>query len=94
MAELGLPGADSSGIWARKGLRDLRSPPRPRVGLGGDLSAGRDCGCGVRAVLVLGSECNVYVLVHGANANPNKGRMGLRCAMARSTMGDPQWVRR
>jgi len=58
------------------------------------LRGGGSPACSVHAILVLGSECNVYVLVHGANVNPNKGRMGLCCAAARSAMGDPQWVRR
>jgi len=33
LAELGLPRADSRGVWVGKGLRDTRSPPGAFAGL-------------------------------------------------------------
>ena len=62
MAELGLPGADSSGVWVGKGLRDMRSPPGAFAGLG-EVRGGACCDgggparrcsptCGVLAVAV------------------------------------------
>jgi hypothetical protein len=62
LVELGLPGADSSGVWVRKGLCDTRSPPGTFAGLG-EVRGGACCdgggparrgspACGVLAVVV------------------------------------------
>ena len=40
--ELGLPGVESSGIWAVRGLRDTRSPPGAFAGLG-EVRGGACC---------------------------------------------------
>ena len=42
LAELGLPGADLSGVWVGKGLRDTRSPPGAFAGLG-EVRGGACC---------------------------------------------------
>ena len=67
LAELGLPGVNSIGVWVRDGLRDMLNPPGPKTGRGEVLNAGRDggggtarwriAGAGVRAVLGVRGEC-------------------------------------
>ena len=42
LAELGLPGVNSIGVWVRDGLRDMRNPPGPKSGHGEVLNTGRD----------------------------------------------------
>ena len=69
MAELGLPGVNSIGVWVRDGLRDMRNPPGSKTGRGEVLNAGRDGGggtarwriAGARVRAVLGVR-NVQVL--------------------------------
>ena len=69
LAELGLPGVNSIGVWVKDGLRDMRNPPGPKTARGEVLNAGRDGGGGttrwhiasarVRAVLgVRGERCD------------------------------------
>ena len=46
LAELGLPGVNSIGVWVRDGLRDMRNPPGPKAGCGEVLNTGRGGGGG------------------------------------------------